>query len=140
MTLSADEFIRRFLLHSLQPAFQRIRHYGLLASRPKRANLALYRQYLNAPPVVPSPAPGTKAAVKAQLMPLRTPQPLLPANIPVLYASIPNRVTDTIPITPAASSGFDHRTFSSPGRTQILASTEYLPRPADENLYVHARN
>lgn len=32
MTLSADEFIRRFLLHVLPDGFHRIRHYGLLAN------------------------------------------------------------------------------------------------------------
>jgi len=32
MTLSADEFIRRFLLHVLPKGFHRSRHYGLLAS------------------------------------------------------------------------------------------------------------
>src|SRR6516162_247230 len=32
MTLSADEFIRRFLLHVLPKGLHRIRHYGLLAS------------------------------------------------------------------------------------------------------------
>jgi hypothetical protein len=31
MTLSPDEFLRRFLLHVLPPGFHRIRHYGLLA-------------------------------------------------------------------------------------------------------------
>jgi hypothetical protein len=33
MTLSADEFLRRFLLHVLPDGFQRIRHYGLLSNR-----------------------------------------------------------------------------------------------------------
>jgi hypothetical protein len=32
MTLSDEEFLRRFLLHTLPPGFQRIRHYGLLAN------------------------------------------------------------------------------------------------------------
>jgi hypothetical protein len=32
MTLDADEFIRRFLIHVLPEGFHRIRHYGLLAS------------------------------------------------------------------------------------------------------------
>jgi len=41
MTLDADEFIRRFLLHSLMPGFQRIRHYGILASSQKRTLLPL---------------------------------------------------------------------------------------------------
>jgi hypothetical protein len=31
MTLSAEEFMRRFLLHVLPSGFHRIRHYGLLA-------------------------------------------------------------------------------------------------------------
>src|SRR6266446_8076616 len=33
MTLVAEEFIRRFLLHVLPEGFQRIRHYGFLANR-----------------------------------------------------------------------------------------------------------
>jgi len=41
MTLEADEFIRRFLLHVLPDGFQRIRHYGFLAHRYRKAKLAL---------------------------------------------------------------------------------------------------
>jgi hypothetical protein len=48
MTLAAEEFIRRFLLHSLPPGFQRIRYYGFLANRGRRANLELCRQLLAA--------------------------------------------------------------------------------------------
>jgi len=46
MTVEADEFIRRFLLHVLPDGFQRIRHYGLLAPRYRQAKLALCRQLL----------------------------------------------------------------------------------------------
>jgi hypothetical protein len=46
MTVTAEEFIRRFLLHAIPPGFQRIRHYGLLASRNKKQTLALCRQLL----------------------------------------------------------------------------------------------
>ena len=46
MTLTADEFIRRFLLHSLPPRVQRIRHYGLFAGRTKKRNLARCRELL----------------------------------------------------------------------------------------------
>jgi Putative transposase len=57
MTLSADEFIRRFLLHTLPAGFQRIRHYGLLASRNKQQNLLLCRTLLEvASDLLPSPA------------------------------------------------------------------------------------
>jgi len=50
MILPADEFIRRFLLHVLPRGFHRIRHYGLLASSARKANLALARQLLNVAP------------------------------------------------------------------------------------------
>jgi hypothetical protein len=46
MALDADEFIRRFLLHSLPDGFHRIRHYGFLANGCRRARLALIRPLL----------------------------------------------------------------------------------------------
>jgi len=48
MTLSADEFIRRFLLHALPDGFHRIRHYGFLANRQRVEKLALCRALLAA--------------------------------------------------------------------------------------------
>jgi hypothetical protein len=51
MTLDAGEFIRRFLLHTLPPGFQRIRHFGFLANCHRKAKLALCRQLL-LPPIV----------------------------------------------------------------------------------------
>ena len=47
MTLGADEFIRRFLLHVLPKGFHRIRHCGLLAGSARKASLALARELLN---------------------------------------------------------------------------------------------
>jgi hypothetical protein len=46
MTLSPQEFMRRFLLHVLPGGFHRIRHYGLLANSNRRADLALARELL----------------------------------------------------------------------------------------------
>jgi len=46
MTLEADEFIRRFLLHVLPDSFQRIRHYGFLGHRYRQTKLVLCRQLL----------------------------------------------------------------------------------------------
>ena len=46
MTLEAEEFIRRFLLHVLPDGFLRIRHYGFLAPRYRQAKLAVYRRLL----------------------------------------------------------------------------------------------
>ncbi|WP_297505791.1 IS91 family transposase [Ferrovum sp.] len=50
MTLAADEFMRRFLLHVLPGGFHRIRHYGLIANAGRREHLAKVRALLNAPP------------------------------------------------------------------------------------------
>jgi hypothetical protein len=56
MTLSAGEFLRRFLLHVLPDHFQRIRHYGLLGNRHRAENLARCRELLAMPAPVPPPA------------------------------------------------------------------------------------
>ena len=49
VTISAVEFIRRFLLHSLPKGFVRIRHYGFLANRNRRTNLNVIRKLLKLP-------------------------------------------------------------------------------------------
>jgi hypothetical protein len=46
LTLSAEEFLRRFVQHVLPKGFMKIRHYGLLASRKRKARLRLARQLL----------------------------------------------------------------------------------------------
>jgi hypothetical protein len=66
MTLAADEFIRRFLLHVLPKGFHRIRHYGLLASAGCKANIARARELMAAPmPEVEPPAPQDTAGPDA---------------------------------------------------------------------------
>lgn len=57
MTIAADEFIRRFLLHVLPRGFHRIRHYGLLAGSTRKASLALARRLLA---VAPPPEDGAR--------------------------------------------------------------------------------
>jgi len=58
MTVQADEFVRRFLIHTLPPGFQRIRHFGFMANCHRKAKLALCRQLLTAPiqDLLPQPA------------------------------------------------------------------------------------
>lgn len=55
MTLDAEEFIRRFLLHVLPDGFMRIRHFGFLANRSKKQALARCRKLLNLKPSSPKP-------------------------------------------------------------------------------------
>jgi hypothetical protein len=61
MTLSADEFLRRFLLHVLPKGFIRIRFFGYLAPRRRRALLPLCRELLgdHPRPRLPPSAPAT---------------------------------------------------------------------------------
>jgi hypothetical protein len=49
MTLSADEFIRRFLIHVLPNGFQRIRYYGFLGNRRRQQKLEQCRRLLGMP-------------------------------------------------------------------------------------------
>jgi hypothetical protein len=63
MTLGADEFMRRFLLHVLPGGFHRIRHYGLLANARRREHLARARELLHVvPAATASPLPETPIA------------------------------------------------------------------------------
>ena len=53
MTLDAQEFIRRFLLHVLPDGFMRIRHFGFLANRSKKHLLPQCRKLLGLSPALP---------------------------------------------------------------------------------------
>lgn len=55
ITLEAQEFIRRFMLHVLPDGFMRIRHFGFLANRAKKQSLAQCRKLLNFDPPLPQP-------------------------------------------------------------------------------------
>ena len=77
MTFATDEFIRRFLMHSLPPrhfqgvlpqGFHRIRYYGLLASAARAGNIARARELL-ALPLLPIDA------IKAASTDVNQPQP-----------------------------------------------------------------
>jgi hypothetical protein len=94
MTLDADEFIRRFLLHVLPRGFQRLRHYGFLANRHKARTLRRCRELLGQPSAPPPRRPpsvmqwmqevtgidltqcphcGSKPLVRLLLLPLSSP-------------------------------------------------------------------
>ena len=46
MTLTVEEFLRRFFLHVLPSGFVRIRHFGFVAHRCRAALLPLCFQFL----------------------------------------------------------------------------------------------
>lgn len=65
MALTGEEFIRRFLLHTLPSGFVRIRHYGLLGNRCRHTKLARCRTLLSQP--APEPLPTAESAEEMML-------------------------------------------------------------------------
>jgi len=63
ITITAVEFIRRFLLHSIPKGFVRIRHYGFLANRNRSANLNTIRRLMGL-----SPPPEKEVASLEEIM------------------------------------------------------------------------
>lgn len=64
MVLSAEEFIRRFLLHVLPPQFTKIRHYGFLASAVKREKLTLCKKLTECKVYLPNVNPDAIELIK----------------------------------------------------------------------------
>jgi hypothetical protein len=64
MTLAADEFLRRFLLHVLPGGFVRIRHFGFLANRRRTSSIALCRKLIGEEQVLPLVVEATKLPAK----------------------------------------------------------------------------
>jgi predicted Zn-ribbon and HTH transcriptional regulator len=60
MTVSADEFLRRFLIHVLPRGLVRIRHFGLFANRKRAASLLRCRFLLGTPSSPQQPAPSVQ--------------------------------------------------------------------------------
>jgi Putative transposase/Transposase zinc-binding domain len=64
MTLPADEFIRRFLLHVLPNGFMRIRHFGFLANRSRQLKLHRCRELLD----LEQPSPPARKSARQLLL------------------------------------------------------------------------
>jgi hypothetical protein len=62
MTVSAEEFVRRFLLHVLPKGFVRIRHFGFMANAQRSASLELCRKLLAMAPIVHSTETSTTSS------------------------------------------------------------------------------
>jgi Putative transposase/Transposase zinc-binding domain len=74
MTLSAEEFLRRFVQHVLPKGFVKIRHYGLLASRQREEKLTTCRRLLLVANVAAAMPGTTNTDAVAALGPTRRPQ------------------------------------------------------------------
>jgi hypothetical protein len=69
LTLSLDEFLRRFLLHVLPKGFVRIRNFGFLANRRRATLLPLCFQLLGSAPQTEQDTSGTKDSSDLWLCP-----------------------------------------------------------------------
>ena len=87
MTLTAEEFMRRFLLHVLPSGFHRIRHYGLLANPKRKKNIEVARALTARPGAAP---PQT-------ISPQRT-QPS--AHVRVRHCGAPMLIIEILPRAP----------------------------------------
>lgn len=71
MRLATPEFIRRFLIHVLPNGFHRIRHYGLLTSATRKANITKIRALL----CVERPEQAAAPEPEAEIAPLTLREP-----------------------------------------------------------------
>jgi hypothetical protein len=93
MTLEADEFLRRFLLHVVPRGFMRIRHFGLLANRTRCATLAHCRQLLDQPPPLPVVEPTATLVLRLTGVDL--------SRCPVCGAGRMQRTATLVPVAPS---------------------------------------
>jgi hypothetical protein len=113
MTLSVDEFIRRFLIHVLPKGFHRIRHYGLFAGSKRAETIAAVRNLLNvAPPAAEETA--ADASAKAQqtsetdpAQPLARPCPCCGGRMFVIETFEPGRQPRHRPTAPLVAIRID---------------------------------
>lgn len=64
MTLSLEEFLRRFCLHILPSRFVKIRHYGMLSNRDRSLHIAQARDLLGSIPSLPELSGEARRPVK----------------------------------------------------------------------------
>ena len=96
MTLPAEEFLRRFLMHVLPPGFQKVRSYGLLANASREEKLARCRAELEAK----APSPNLTAEPPTSEAPL-CPQCGQTLGIPIEWMpapTLPDRLRLPIPL------------------------------------------
>jgi hypothetical protein len=73
MTVTAVEFLRRFLTHVLPRGFVKIRHFGFLANRHRETSLQRARTLLNVPPAFPPSVAVSPSPTKTAAEPMRCP-------------------------------------------------------------------
>jgi len=93
MSLRAEEFIRRFLLHMVPDSYMRIRHFGFLANRNKERDLGRCRELLGVAHQIPDSTQASSANTKELMLQLTgldlTKCPCCPRGTMVVVEQIP---------------------------------------------------
>jgi hypothetical protein len=127
MTLSSDEFLRRFLLHVLPRGLVRIRHFGLFANRRRAASLARCRVLLNV--ARPTDPQANSSQLRCPLCsgPMLVTQRM--SGLQILSPSAPNQLPQ--PGTLTAHDRHDQSaTQRPPLQRSSQAGREVVPGPA----------
>jgi hypothetical protein len=152
MTLSAQEFIRRFLLHTLPDRFQRIRYYGFLGNRYRQEKLARCRHWAWRLRWGHLPSPGhrritatgmknsrghlcgsAQSAITVTCSPLRCCRPTNPRRFRIHHE--PHRHRHPIPASASAASPAAREPLSRRARIVLLPDRSPCPAspPIDRN-------
>lgn len=112
MRLSAIEFIRRFLLHTLPKRFVRIRHYGFLANCVRQEKLALCRRLVasssgrQADRVSPDTPEPTEASEKSTGKEDSYPCPICKLGVMLVIEKVPAEIIKPIPRMNSPGNGY----------------------------------
>lgn len=108
MTIPAEEFIRRFLLHALPTSFMRIRHFGFLANRCKGPDLRRCRKLLGLSPEIPKTQPMTCQELLRKLTGRNPSQcPACKTGLMKVVAELPKLPMHAWPLFPLPALRFD---------------------------------
>lgn len=99
LTLSVEEFIRRFLIHVLPAGFHKIRHYGLLAARNRTTKLLAVQLELASEPGVHLPGAGLVVPEQPATRPCC---PVCGSNERAIMETLPPKVFRANMLRPAA--------------------------------------
>ncbi len=106
MTLTTEEFIRRFLIHVLPKGLHRIRHYGLFANGERAKNIARARE-LFAVPVSPDQPANTQTVDAGEPRTLSPPCPCCGGRMIIIETFERGSTPRYRPTTPASAIAID---------------------------------
>ena len=131
MTLSVDEFLRRFFLHVLPPGFVRIRHFGFLAPRRRLDFYPLFPAPEIGDDSTPAqpPTPGNGEVPSTTPPPLSGPCPQCGGPMTILQRLTAAQIALRSPPLPLARASWQLLPIHSEKARAFSAHTLRVPLP-----------